>query len=562
MNPQIDGSSNDDGINPIFSAMEAGKIVRAKLRASMEGASSTTQALSDEGDVRVPMDDQGNVAEMDNDNNNDDDDDERPGEFDGMDNGGEDSDEEESDNEEDDDNEDDEDVGSDYEEIDDEIVEKFILTFHKGNYDAEFDDALILNRSETLPNEPTQASYIKPDNWVERNRIGLEKTREQLQSCIESVLLGNTFELNLTHNTDYHDTLMDNEEPIVWHEPILDEYWGRFEEEIDARRQVDIVDICDINIENVEMKKERLAALVAMFVSGRATNSSTHVYFSNANLCGEGIISLSKLVEASSMLDIFSLCHNWIDNMKSVRCLSRSLRNHDHISWLHLTHCDLGSSPEILLLILQSDVKCINLAYNNIDSLGAVKIAQYLESDPPIKHLMLDCNCLNDNDAKLMSQALKRNTKLKTLTLHTNNFTSIGVKALLNCVFDSSTLNAIAESNHTLYGIYFFDDDNNRPIKGLNYWVLGIDRLLGFDQTQKIMLALQDKDSLLQYLANVPVGLMPEVLAFPRHQDVDICKTMNLVYSIMRYWNMPVLYCYHCVKSDAKRKRDVRDCCV
>ena len=39
---------------------------------------------------------------------------------------------------------------------------------------------------------------------------------------------------------------------------------------------------------------------------------------------------------------------------------------------------------------------------------------------------------------------------MRDLDLEWNNFTSIGVKALLNCVFDSSSLNAISESNHTL----------------------------------------------------------------------------------------------------------------
>lgn len=52
--PPIDGSSNDDGVNPAIraaslSALEAGTIARAKLRASMEGASSysTTVAAND-----------------------------------------------------------------------------------------------------------------------------------------------------------------------------------------------------------------------------------------------------------------------------------------------------------------------------------------------------------------------------------------------------------------------------------------------------------------------------------------------------------------------------------
>jgi hypothetical protein len=75
----------------------------------------------------------------------------------------------------------------------------------------------------------------------------------------------------------------------------------------------------------------------------------------------------------------------------------------------------------------------------------------------------------------------------------------------------------------------------------------------------KIILALQDRDSLLHYLANIPVTLMPEVLAFPLQQEIDLCQRryLNIVYSTMRWWNMPMLYSYHnYVKSDTKRKRD------
>jgi hypothetical protein len=66
-----------------------------------------------------------------------------------------------------------------------------------------------------------------------------------------------------------------------------------------------------------------------------------------------------------------------------------------------------------------------------------------------------------------------------------------------------------------------------------------IDKLLKLNRAQKMMLALQDKDSLVQYLANVPVGLMPEVLAFPRlAADQPQYKHLNTVYSTMRWWNM------------------------
>jgi len=443
--------------------------------------------------------------------------------------------------EEDGDYDDEDSSGSDDDVVIDEIVEQFMRTFHNGDYDQEFDNALSSDRSAVVPStRPTQASYNKPDNWRQRNRIGLEKVEEQLQGLFNEVSQDKNVDLNLIHHGQ------DNEEPLVWHEPVLDEYWNKLEAKICLRASK----IEGINIENVEMKKERLAALVDILSSGRATNSSTFVNFNNANLCEDGIISLSKLVDVSSELQCFCLHHNRIDNMESARCLSRSLKSHHRINVLSLAHCEHGSNPEILLVILHADIKYIDLDNNNIDSLGAVKIAEYLGNDPPIEHLFLDHNQLNDDDAILISQALKKNTNLKTIRLRTNNFTPLGVKALLNCVFDASSLNAISESNHTLAFVHMFYKRGNKSLVGC------IDRLLELDRTQKIVLAMQDKDSLLKYLANIPVELMPEVLAFPLRQfdNQPLHKHLNIVYSTMRWWNMPMLNSYHqCVKSDTKR---------
>jgi Ran GTPase-activating protein (RanGAP) involved in mRNA processing and transport len=191
---------------------------------------------------------------------------------------------------------------------------------------------------------------------------------------------------------------------------------------------------------------------------------------------------------------------------------------------------------------------------NNIDSLGAVKIAEFLESDPPIEYLSLAHNRLNDDDAIILSRALKTNMNLSYLHLRSNDFTSTGVKALLTCVFDSSSLNAISESNHTLERLILFSFEMSESlINCVNY-------LLDLDWTDKIMIALNDKESRLQYLANVPVTLMPEVLAFPLRQ-VDHQREhgyLNIVYSTMQWWNMPLLYSYYiCVKSDTKRKREM-----
>jgi hypothetical protein len=81
------------------------------------------------------------------------------------------------------------------------IVEKFIRTFSNGDYDVEFDEALNYDRrlNVSSPNQPTQALYNKPDNWRERNLIGLERVKEQLLDYINSVS-DLSFRLQLRHN--------------------------------------------------------------------------------------------------------------------------------------------------------------------------------------------------------------------------------------------------------------------------------------------------------------------------------------------------------------------------
>jgi hypothetical protein len=55
--------------------------------------------------------------------------------------------------------------------------------------------------------------------------------KEQLQSCIRKVTNHQDFQLQLNHNLLEWVPLEDNEEPIVWHEAILDEYWDKVEAE-------------------------------------------------------------------------------------------------------------------------------------------------------------------------------------------------------------------------------------------------------------------------------------------------------------------------------------------
>jgi hypothetical protein len=70
-----------------------------------------------------------------------------------------------------------------------------------------------------------------------------------------------------------------------------------------------------------------------------------------------------------------------------------------------------------------------------------------------------------------------------------------------------------------------------------------INILFDLDRTQKICIALNDKDSLLKYFAYVPMELIPEVLAFPcgRINNEQKHKHLNIVYSTMQWWYANVI---------------------
>jgi hypothetical protein len=146
-------------------------------------------------------------------------------------------------------------------------------------------------------------------------------TAGELFNCVSHE---ENFALHLMHNSQWAQ-LADNEKPIVWHDIVLDQTWFKLEATFDACRQQEFAaDIGDIHIQNVEMK-EYLAALVGILRNRRATyvdKSATYVNFDNANLCGEGIIFLSKLVDVCSKLQFFCLCRNQIDNLDSARTIA------------------------------------------------------------------------------------------------------------------------------------------------------------------------------------------------------------------------------------------------
>ena len=89
----------------------------------------------------------------------------------------------------------------------------------------------------------------------------------------------------------------------------------------------------------------------------------------------------------------------------------------------------------------------LNLSYNNIGSRGASLISLGLASNPTLKWLHLNDNCITDGDTYLIAESLKRNTHLRGLDLFSNPITLDGTVELLKASFDQRSLNILHDCN-------------------------------------------------------------------------------------------------------------------
>jgi len=108
-----------------------------------------------------------------------------------------------------------------------------------------------------------------------------------------------------------------------------------------------------------------------------------------------------------------------------------------------------GNAQAILAGVDLSKYKRIELRGNNLRTNGRADIPDLIASNSPLEWLDLCSNRLNDDDAVRIAESLGQNTRLRELSLEGNNIHERGKNALLRAVRDTSTMNALSDSNHS-----------------------------------------------------------------------------------------------------------------
>jgi len=356
--------------------------------------------------------------------------------------------------------------------------------------------------------------------------------------------------LNLWEDNDNGDPL------ILQYDNVLLPHWIELANAIHLHQNTEVLD--KLSIENLQMPTSILK-LLSPALKGKMINECKFMNIRFDNM-SDGIEFVVDLIEGLASTERFEWINNVIDEQEHINGLVEAIISHSSIDYIHLENV-AGvniNGYEVLCSLLDQNEKSfshIDVERNNIETGGDTTISDYIAiSDRPLSRLYLADNQLNDHDAKLMARALRQNTCLQEIRLGDNNITNIGKEALLKAVYDPTSLNTLADCNHTcsIEGISFDDiitenDCNegrwtNRSKK--IYHLLSNRNKEGSNVQHLNAEFAEDEDSLALKIVPNMLDCIYRYYSGPgrRLGTRTTSRPISIIYEILRGWKMPELY--------------------
>ena len=384
----------------------------------------------------------------------------------------------------------------------------------------------------------------------------------------------------------YDDDPLDH----IYHDDMLMPHWKEFVNALQQyHHQLDLVDCHAVlfAVLNIELTKPVLGILAKAL----KPNHFQYFKFVNNNTGRDGIAFLAEIISNNPHLislefhskDLGKNIPHYDDVLKlfntsnDVAQIRTAISNHSSLRQLDFEGCAEGVLGFELMqtLITGCDAKLLNLNLNNcgILTLGSSFLSDFIATNPCLEWLSLDANEFDETDAISIATALKSNKNLKYLSLTKNHITDVGGEALRKAVFDYSSLNTAAASNHTCQIVLDIvcDDWEDWGAEWGDTIILNYHDDGGGHEGPKCRRGakifsafLYEECSIVQYLDDkfLPEILFPYVLGsfqiYFQHFRVDPSSgcigdieppsynitPLSIVYKLMRGWRMPLLYEY------------------
>ena len=427
------------------------------------------------------------------------------------------------------------------------MISRFDLVENKLNYHE-----VLTKNQQWKYSAPRPAEEYWEDIWDEDNEDEAENFLAQIK--IE------TKEMRFPTDNCYNISL--NAEL-----PYNEEFWPHWDEFANALKQYQYFLKClpDDNKSSLSLCGMELPNEVMDLLSNALESTHFHKFvLQNNNSEEDDIINFAlNYLQSNQIMEEFTLTNNPFDSMKDIKRLCRIVKQHSSIGALTLSGCGANggiNTYQMLRSIMTAGsnrLTYIDLSNNGIRTGGGTYISDFLARNSVLENLHLYYNDLDDNDAMAIASSLKHNKTLCYLGLQRNDISSVGWFALRCAIFDDTSLNAAANSNHTCCVDFPSnnDDDEDQFQEVIEMNDSG-DSEYYFDtkyvRQKKVYSILSSRNRNCcnaEYLEDVPFELLPDMLISiqqyskyhvrentPIRNSGDV-KPLSIVYEICRYWD-------------------------
>jgi len=201
----------------------------------------------------------------------------------------------------------------------------------------------------------------------------------------------------------------------------------------------------ELDLDGCNLTDEKMALLFTELVK----SSSLKTFHINDNSFGiNGVWSMIPFLQNSNLSTLLSSNNNF--NSECFEVLVSAL-NGTFMRKLYFYNCNITNISALDRYNLPN-LESLNLNENHIGREGIITISNLLQQEGSnLKTLYLRDTGLGDQEAKIIANSLKHNTKLETLYLGDNKkITEEGYKTFLKLLVDISSIDNTYDSNHTL----------------------------------------------------------------------------------------------------------------
>eukprot|EP00984_Skeletonema_dohrnii_P025453 scaffold14617_cov113-Skeletonema_dohrnii-CCMP3373.AAC.2 len=359
--------------------------------------------------------------------------------------------------------------------------------------------------------------------------------------------------------------LAEVDETIPYH-VALKPHWEEFADALD-----DFDLILDVMPDDAEpcfqISTIELPVNVFMMIMKSLTGKSfRHYKFINNDFGRYGVLAVIDLMDSNQYLQSLTLSDNFIDE-EDEGDFCEAIARHPELSTINLDGCCEGRVFMLCELVRSNLLVDISMGYNDLSFISSDDRQDFINalvSNTSLEKLDLTENDLSDEDAVCLATALIPNSTLKCLCLEGNHRFAIGAEATFGvalttnnalqqlflpsgtaygvsnaqALFDDSSLNSAADSNHTCFVKCY---PNNRNEQG--------DPTGNRQRKIYNILARRHIDMCnVQHFDDIDINLLPEILAavqrYASTPDPGLFYTENsqvnglsIIFEIMRKWD-------------------------